>query len=243
MVFGLFSKEKALQRTIDRATNKLAQSQDRWGAMEKLKEDGTPEALYGLCRRFSITSTRGVEDEQEKNWVVDTLIGMGPAALAPLRRFMKTSSQLSFPLKVLEGIAPKPQVLEVIDELFAMEKPGYTREPDRRIDMIRWMGEWQAATDEDVVPRLVPYLADFDENARFAAIDAIANRDAAAIGEPLILALIRPEEESGRIKLRIAEVLADRKIPLGAHAEQVTATLTGTIAHFAVGKGGVLIKR
>ncbi len=30
MVFGLFSKEKGLQRTIARATNKLSQQADRW---------------------------------------------------------------------------------------------------------------------------------------------------------------------------------------------------------------------
>src|SRR5215475_7239719 len=99
MVFGLFSKEKSLQRTIDKATNKLAQQVDRWGALEKLKEDGGEEALYGLCKRFAITSLKGVEDEQEKHWVVDTLVGMGSAALAPLVRYMKTAEQLAFPLK------------------------------------------------------------------------------------------------------------------------------------------------
>ena len=81
MVFGLFSKDRALQRTIDKAINKLAQQPDRWGALEKLREDGSDEALYGLCKRFGITSMKGVEDEQEKNWVVDVLIEKGPLAL------------------------------------------------------------------------------------------------------------------------------------------------------------------
>ena len=83
-MFGLFSKEKALQKTIDKATNKLSQQVDRWGALEKLKEDGTEEALLGLCKRFGITSMKGVEDEQEKNWVVDTLVSFGARALAPV---------------------------------------------------------------------------------------------------------------------------------------------------------------
>ena len=50
MVFGLFSKEKSLQRTIERATNKLAQQADRWGALEKLREDGTDEVMRGWLR-------------------------------------------------------------------------------------------------------------------------------------------------------------------------------------------------
>src|SRR6185503_5227930 len=164
MVFGLFSKERALQRTIDRATNKLAQQPDRWGAMEKLREDASEPALLGLCRRFGITSLRAVEDEQEKAWVVDILVEKGAMVVPPLRTYMANAEQLSYPLKVLERIVPVDQALEVVDELFAKEKPGYTRHPERRADVIRWLGEWSAVSDDDLVKRLVPYLADFDEN-------------------------------------------------------------------------------
>jgi HEAT repeat protein len=244
MVFGLFSKEKSLERTIKRATNKLAQQPDRWGAMEKLKEDGSEAALYGLCRRFGITSHRAIEDEQEKTWVVDTLVEKGAMTLGPLRRYMKDSEQLQLTnaLRVLERIVPKPKVLEVVDELLAAEAPGYTRHPDRKLDIIRWLGEWSQITDAELVQRLGPYLADFDENVRFATIEALANRDPQLIGEPLIAALIRPEEESGRIKLRIAEVLAEKKIPLGERAPQVASGLSGTTAGFAV-KNGLLAPR
>src|SRR5664279_6385695 len=81
MVFGLFSKDKALQRTIEKATNKLAQQPDRWCALEKLREEGTDDALYGLCKRWGVTSMKGVEDEQEKTWVVDVLVEKGPLSL------------------------------------------------------------------------------------------------------------------------------------------------------------------
>jgi hypothetical protein len=242
MVFGLFSKEKSLERTIKRATNKLAQQPDRWGAMEKLKEDGSEAALLGLCKRFGITSHRAIEDEQEKNWVVDVLVEKGAMVLGPLRTFMRSAEQLTFALKVLEGIVPKPEVLKVIDELLATEKPGYTRHPERRLDLIRWLGEWSQLTDGELLERLGPYLADFDENVRFATIDALATRDPAVIGELLIRAMLRPDEESGRIKLRIAEVLAERKIPLGERASEVSAGLTGTTSGFAV-KNGVLVAR
>jgi hypothetical protein len=242
MVFGLFSKEKALQRTIDKATNKLAQQPDRWGAMERLRDDGSEAALYGLCKRFGITSMRGVEDEQEKSWVVDVLVEKGAMVLPPLRRYIANAEQLSFALKVLERIVPLPKVLEVVDELIASEPPGYTRHPERRTDLLRWLGEWATISEDDLISRLVPYLADFDENVRFATIDGLASREAKKIGEPLITALLRPDEESGRIKLRIAEVLAEKKIPLGERAAQVASGLTGTIAAFAV-KNGVLISR
>lgn len=238
MVFGLFSKEKALEKTIAKATNKLSQQVDRWGALERLKEDGSEAALLGLCKRFGITSTKGVEDEQEKNWVVDTLVGFGPAALPPLVRYMTKAEQLAFPLRVLERIAPREKVLEVADQLFKSEPPGYVRMPERRIDLIRWFSEWKPVTDDEVVSRLAPYVSDFDENSRFAAIDGMSGRDPAKIAPPLVAALIRPEEESGRIKRTIVEVLEKSKAPLGEQADAVAAVLTGPLADdFKVDKG------
>ena len=243
MVFGLFSKEKTLQRTIEKATNKLAQQVDRWGALEKLKDDGTDAALFGLCKRFGITSMKGVEDEQEKNWVVDTLVGFGGAALGPLVRYMKSAEQLAFPLQVLEKIADKPKVLSVVDELFASEPPGYVRMPERRIDLLRWFAEWKPATDDEVIDRLTPYVADFDENSRFAAIDGMSGRDPAKIAPPLIAALIRPEEESGRIKRTIVEVLEKSKAPLGDQASAVAAVFSGPIAADFKIDGGIVKKK
>jgi hypothetical protein len=243
MVFGLFSKEKSLEKTIAKATNKLSQQVDRWAALEKLKEDGGDEALLGLCKRFGITSTKGVEDEAEKNWVVDTLVGLGEKALPPLIRYMAKAEQLAFPLRVLERTAPREKVLEVADSLFASEPPGYVRMPERRIDLIRWFSEWKPATDDEVITRLSPYVNDFDENSRFAAIDGMSGRDPAKIAPPLIAALIRPEEESGRIKRTIVEVLEKSKVPLGDQAAAFEAAMTGPIAADFKVEGGLVKKR
>jgi hypothetical protein len=243
MVFGLFSKEKALQRTVDKATNKLAQQVDRWGALEKLREDGTDEALLGLCKRFGITSMKGVEDEQEKNWVVDTLVAKGEACLGPLIRYMKNAEQLAFPLRVLERTAERAKILEVVDQLFASEPPGYVRIPERRIDLMRWFSEWKPVTDDELVSRLAPYVADFDENARFTAIESMAHRDPAKIAPPLIAALLRPDEESGRIKRTVVEVLERSKVPLGDQADAVKAALVGPMADDFKVDGGLVKKR
>lgn len=243
MVFGLFSKERSLQKTIEKATNKLAQQPDRWAALEKLRDDGSEEALFGLCKRFGVTSMKGVEDEQEKNWVVDVLVQKGGSALAPLRRYMKSANQLSFPLRVLERIADHDKVLEVADELFASEPPGYARFPERRIDLLKWFTEWKDATEDEVISRVVPYLTDFDENVRFTAIDGLSTRDPKKIAGPLIDALVRPEEESGRIRRTIVEVLERTKAPLGERAKDVAAMLTGPLGDEYTVDGELVKKR
>ena len=243
MVFGLFSKDRALQRTIDKAINKLAQQPDRWGALEKLREDGSDEALYGLCKRFGITSMKGVEDEQEKNWVVDVLIEKGPLALPALVRYMKGAEQLAFPLRVIEKVADHDKQLAIVDELLAGEKPGYVRMPEKRIDLLKWFSEWKGATDDEVISRVTPYIVDFDENVRFTAIDGLATKDPAKIAPPLIAALLRPEEESGRIRRTIVEVLAKTKAPLGDQAKAVAGALTGPLAtDFKVDAGVIKAK-
>lgn len=241
MVFGLFSKEKALQKTIQRATNKLAQQADRWAALEKLREDGSDDALFGLCKRFGVTSGNQVEDQQEKTWCVDALVAKGAPALPPLRRYMKNAAQLSYALQVLERIATKEQALEVVDGILAAEEPGYTRDPERRLDLIRWMSEWKAGQPETYA-RILPYVADFDQNVRVAAVDGIAEADIAMTGDKLLGAFLRPEEESGRFRRRVAEVLAAKKFPLGDKAAAVSAHLVGPAAGFAV-DGGMLVQR
>jgi len=116
--------------------------------------------------------------------------------------------------------------------------------PERRIDLIRWLSDWRQATDDDVIPRLTPYVTDFDENSRFAAIDGIGTRDPQKIAAPLIAAVIRPDEESWRIRRQILEVLAKAQIPLGDQAAAVSGVIGGPIADdFKVEAGKVVQKR
>src|SRR6185436_6688948 len=188
-------------------------------------------------------SMKGVEDEAEKLWVVDTLVAKGLVALAPVVRYMKNAEQLAFPLRVLERIAPREKVIEVADQLFASETPGYVRMPERRIDLLRWFSEWKPATDDELVSRFTPYVTDFDENVRFTAIDGMATRNPAKIAPPLIAALLRPEEESGRIKRAILEALERSRAPLGDQAPAVAAMLTGTLGDSFKVDAGVIKKR
>lgn len=223
MVLGLFSKKRALNKAIAKATNKNAQSVDRWAAMEKLADAGTDDALFALCKRFSFTYDKTTEDQQEKGWVVQTLTAKGEVSLGPLRRFMKNADALGYPLEILGRIANHDQVIETIDELLATEEPGYVRDPKRRIDIIDWLAEYEEATDDEVASRVIPYLDDFDENVRFKATEAIDRNPGDGAGPALAAALTNEEEESGRLKQRIAEVLADRDLELGDHRTAVAA--------------------
>jgi hypothetical protein len=241
-MFDFLSKEgrakSALERHIKRANDKFIQSPDRFAAMEKLVETGGDEALYGLVKRFGFVYDKTIEDEQEKEWVENTLAGLGDAAFAPVRRYILEGETISYPLHVLERIASADKVLGVIDELCAREEPGYTRHPQKKIQFLTWLGEWKGAAPAEAARRIVPYLADFDETVRFTAVDALAHqKDEAAARAALLDALIRPEEESRRIQVRIAEVLGDcgwRVDDTPEHKAGVQRLLGGALPEFGL---------
>jgi HEAT repeat protein len=238
MVFGLFSKDRAVKKAISKATSKTAQSVDRWAAMERLAQVGTDEALHALCQRFSFSYDKTSEDQQEKGWVVQTLVAKGEAALGPLRRYIKSASALGYPLEILGRIAPSSEIiLETIDAILGDEAPEYTRDPKRKIDVIDWLAEWDGVPDDVIAERIIPYLEDFDEGVRFKATEALARKPSSAAGPPLAVVLINEEEESMRLKRRVAEVLADNNLELGEHKTAVAALLDEELTDFKLHKG------
>jgi HEAT repeat protein len=243
MVFGFFSKDRALKRAMEKVGNKLVQSPDRYAAMEKLREHGTDDALYALCRRFSLNSLKMVEDLEEKQWVVEVLVAKGETAVPALRRYMKSSPHVAYPLRILGHLTDKALILEVIDEVLSDEEPGYTRDPEKRIEVIKWLSEWEVGTSDEIATRVIPYLEDFDETVRFAAIEALSNHMTPAAVEALIAAMLRPEEESRRLKGRIATALADTGVDLKTHKEAVSALLGDALSDFKLHRDKLVPKQ
>jgi hypothetical protein len=211
-LFDIFSKEKrgerALTANIQRVTNKYAQSGDRYRAMEALATDNSEDATYGLLRRFSMMYDKSIEDEQEKEWVFDTLVSKGESALPAVKRYLISAESVSWPLRVLQKIAPdKDAELGVVAEVLARHEPGYERDPTKKIQLIRHLGLMKNAR----VPELVlPYLEDMDEGVRFATVEALlACKNEEAAREKLLDLFVSDREESLRLRIRMAEGFAD----------------------------------
>src|SRR4051812_46143840 len=117
-VFNLFSREgreqRARVRNVKRAVNKYAQSPDRMKALQSLRDDGSPEAIHGMLRRFGMMYDKTIEDEQEKDWVFETLMQKGASILPPLKRYLLAAESISWPLRLLDKVANKEQELEVL---------------------------------------------------------------------------------------------------------------------------------
>jgi hypothetical protein len=211
-LFDIFSKEKrearALAGNIQRALNKYAQSADRYRALEALATEGSDEALYGLLRRFGVMYDKTIEDEQEKEWVFETLVSKGERVLPAVKRYLVSAESVSWPLRVLQKIAPSKDVeLEVVAAVLERHEPGYERDPTKKIQLIRHLGLMKHSKAPALV---VPYLADMDEGVRFATIEALlALKNEEVARDKLLELFVSDAEESLRLRIRMAQGFAD----------------------------------
>ena len=81
------------------------------------------------------------------------------------------------------------------------------RQTSKKLDLLRWLNEWSGAANDDMAPRLLPYLGDHAEDVRYFTSEALARLSPERIGPALIEALVNPEEEAGRFKRRLSEIL------------------------------------
>jgi hypothetical protein len=211
-LFDLLSKDKrgerARTKNVQRALNKYAQSIDRMKALEALAAEGSDEALYGLLRRFGMMYDKTIEDEQEKEWVFETLCEKGTAALPAIKRYLFSAESISWPLRLLDRIAPdRDQEIAVIEEVVARHEPGYERDPTKKMQLLSHLASLK---HPKAAALCAPYLKDMDEGVRFTAVEGLLRQKNEAVAREQLLELFTSDaEESLRIRLKIAEGFAD----------------------------------
>jgi HEAT repeat protein len=238
----LFSKEKTRERNAGRAINKYAQSGDRLKALQTLLAEGSPEALYAVMRRFGMMYDKTIDDEQEKNYVFDSLVEKGAAALEPLKKYLLSADSISWPLRVLDKVvATKDEVIDVLADVMKRHEPGYERDPTKKIQLLNHL---TAIKHPRVPPLVVPYLADMDTGVRYAAAEALITQgDEAAARDALLDVFVSAEEESLRLRIRIADGFAELGWPLGDKRAEVEKRLPDAFMIEARGKEPARIKK
>jgi len=225
---SLFSKDgrelRAREKNIARAINKWSQSPDRLKALQSLAEDGSPEAIYGLLRRFGMMYDKTIDDEQEKEWVFEVLVEKGAVVLGPLKKYFFSADSITWPLRLLDKVvATKEEVIALLEEVLARHEPGYERDPTKKIQLMKHL---EGIKHPRVSPLVLPYLADMDEGVRCAAVDALVGQaDEAAARLALLDHFVSDKEDSLRIRLRIADGFAELGWTLGDRRAQVEKRL------------------
>ena len=234
---SLFGKKDAgaeVKRLVPKVTQKFGPPENRQEALQRLVQLGTEEAFVALTQRFKIRVDPGTTDEEEKQYVVDSLVAAGTAAVAPLKLFVETAEQPTWGLTALGRMLPEADYIDVVLGALEKEGPDWTRDPEKKTTLMRHLLELR---DARIAPRIVPFLADPSEEVRVSAVATIsAQSPDDATHTPLVDALIAAgESRSERMRREVAEAL----VKLGFSVKGRSATVQAALpAGFSLDKEG-----
>lgn len=235
-------KERSLHKNIGKAANKLIKPDDRRPALWSLLEDGSAEAVTGLLKRFTfIYDTNMVMDEEEKKMIYDGLLELGEPIMPSVRKHLHSSPTLSWGLRLVNEICDRETVWSVLEELLRDYEPGYERDPSRKDQLMTFLGDF---IDPRAVAALIPFLEDDDEGVRFTTVESLLRQKDEEAREGLLKLMTSEEEESLRIKHRIAEGFNDTGWQVKGYKGTVEKLLAQHLSEFHVdGKGRIKRKK
>jgi len=212
---------KQIDKVVKRLTEPQGEDAPRIEAAEKLAEWGTPDALYGLLKRFTISSKNITQDIEEKRMVVRMLADKANDAVEPILRFVRTHHQVEWPIQALSEILPREELIpKLVDSLEKVAAASAFTPPEHKSDLIRAM---RGHVTSEIAAVLRQFLSDDDDDVRIAAIEAIAEVGE-DMREPLLEAFLETEDRP-RIRIKIAEIFADHEWPVKGYRPRVEQTL------------------
>jgi hypothetical protein len=217
-----------LDKNMRGVVNPYGQSADRYHAMQELLEIGTIPAIVGLMRRFTINASKSIEDEEEKSWVYNRLIGLEKDIVLPAaKQFCLDHDNIAWVLRIVEELASEQQEWEILDALLEKHPPGYERDPAKKMQLLTHLADIDNPKVQQILAR---YLDDPDESVRFQVVESLlGNVEGEAVDPAVLEALVarlgHKDEDSLRLRTRILTGLARLKWDISAHRERIAPFL------------------
>ena len=218
---GSAPSSRQIDKLVKRLTEPGGENGPRIEAAEKLAEWGTPDSIFALLKRFTISSNVISQDIEEKRMVVRMLVEKGEEAIEPIFRFLRAYHNVEWPVQALSEILPRQQLVPKLVEI--LEKVAAASEftpPEHKSDLIRAM---RGHVTPEIAKVLRQFLSDDDDDVRIAAIDAIAEVGE-DMREPLLEAFLEVDDRP-RIRIKIAETFADHEWPVKGYRPKIEQTL------------------
>lgn len=219
-MFDFLKSKSPIERLTKRVTETGGEDGPRIEAAQKLADMDSPDAIFALAKRFTISSKVITQDIEEKRMVVNMLAAKGERAVEPLLRFLKSYHQVEWPVQALVRILPTEQLVpRLVDVLENVAQNPFTS-PEHRSSLIKAM---QGHISPEIAAVLRKSLEDDDDDVRIAAIHALAET-----GEQMretLLEAFAAAEDRPRIRIAIAEVFADHDWPVKGFRPTVEAHL------------------
>lgn len=211
---------KQVEKLRKRLTDRYRQTYDRYEAMDELAKIGTPEALGALMGRFGVRVDGPTVDEEEKSYCYELLRKAGDAAIAPIEAFLRQSTAVYFPLRVLRDVAGDERAVDALLTAMADCDPGYHEGLERLREIVSNLRDFQHPR---VRAALLGLLQSRSDEIRFLALDGLATYPSEEIAESFARRIA--DDPSLRVRALACELAITHDIDLQAHREFLGADL------------------
>jgi len=221
----LLTSEGRLKFRVQRNTKTLleryAQHEARMEAADKLREIGTPDAIFGLARRFSATAENLGTDQEEKKRIQTVLVGFGDDAIEPLKKYIKSYDKVTWAIDALKRLQPSDELILFLFEVLSDGDPVRIR-GEKAHQILKAL---ETLDEPSVVDGVIPCLSSPDDTVRIAAVECLETYADAKAREPLLQTLTSPDEDSMRVKMKIGETLQKLKWDVKGYRKKVESAL------------------
>ena len=202
--------ESSIERHSKKVVNLNAQIEERNASAEWLAENGSPEAIAALLKRFSIRYEHAMKDTEEKLFIYAQLRSIGPNVVGPTKSWIEKNSNFAQPLKLIEEFEGKEATIQFLLDVLDKENDPFKPEKKRQI-----LIKLASFKEPRIAERIIKCLHDIDDEVRLATVEALDVQDLTPQNEPEIRrnleeVLSNPEEESNRFRVRIVEMYIKR---------------------------------
>ena len=215
---------------------KRAQNYDRQEAIQALAEMGTADAVEVLLKRFTFHIDPSITDQEEKESAFRGILRAEKKAIEPVRAFAGKAESLAWPMKIMKELVDDQEYAEELLRWLARWDTEYAKFVDPKVQILTALEEQKQPGVREQVER---FLEDVHEPSRFHAASTLLAQDDEAAAPAL--AHLLGDEESVRVRTRIAEGLAARgwKVP----QEERAAVRQGLPPAFLLDDAGRIVKR
>jgi HEAT repeat protein len=234
-VEGKASKATPATKWADRI-EKRAQNYDRQEAIQALSDIGTASAAEVLLKRFTFHIDPSITDQEEKDSAYRGILRAGREAIEPIRAFTTKAESLAWPMKLLKALVDEGEYVEELLRWLSRWDTEYSKFVDPKVQILADLEEHRDPRIREGVER---FLEDVNEPARFHAVSTLLAQDDAAAVPALAKLLV--DEESVRVRTKVAEGLAVRAWPL---AESDRSAVRNVLpSPYSLDGGGRVTKR
>jgi HEAT repeat protein len=222
-MLGMGGPEAKVRRLQKKASQKFGPKENRQGAIEELGALKTEGAVEALLSRYTFRVDPGITDDDEKARVLALITQAGDVALGPVKQFIRSRDEISWPLRAIEALLPEAEVVKFLVEVARKIGGEYSRVPEKKVLLLHALS---ARRSPEIGSAVLPFLEDMDDEVQIAAAEVLVKQQDPAGREPLIQHFLKANEaNNARVREALCGLLADSGWDVKGYTPKVEAAL------------------